>query len=184
VGFGGSQLGIPGQSLDFTGIVTNNGSINGATSASLKFSGALINNGTIVGGPNTVPWFAGTVTNNGVIRVTDGATLQNGGVFTNNGVLDLITGAQDLPRNFNNFGVVLDSSELKDPTISVAGNFVTVTISSNIGHGYQLQYSPSLEPDSWQNEGPRKAGLNGLLSFTIPIDPVLGRGFYRIHISP
>lgn len=184
VSFGGSQLGVRGQTLDFTGIVTNNGTINGATSASLKFSGALINNGTIAGGPNTVPWFAGTVTNNGVIRVTDGATLQNGGVFTNNGVLDLITGTQDLPQNFRNFGVVLDSSELKNPTISVAGNFVTVTLSSNIGHGYQLEYSPSLETSSWQKIGLRKDGLNGLLSFTIPIDPEVGKGFYRVHISP
>jgi len=184
VSFSGSKLGMPGQSLDFTGIVTNNGMIHGASSANLKFSGALINNGTIGGGPNNIPIFEGSVTNNGVIRVTDGATLQNGGTFTNNGVLDLITGAQDLPRNFLNYGVVLDSSELKDPTISVAGQSVTVTIPSNIGHGYQLQYSASLAPDSWQNEGPGKAGLNGLLSFTIPIDPVLGRGFYRVHISP
>lgn len=184
VSFGGSQLGIPGQSLDFTGIVTNNGTIQGATSASLRFSGALINNGTIAGGPNNIPDFSGSVTNNGVIRVTDGAVLQNGGTFTNNGVLDLITGTQDLPQNFINYGVVLDSSELKDPTISVAGDWVTVTISSNIGHGYQLQHSPSLEPGSWQNEGPRKDGLNGLLSFTIPMDRELGRGFYRVHVSP
>jgi autotransporter-associated beta strand protein len=184
VGFSGSQLGIPGQSLDFTGIFTNNGTIHGASSASLKFSGALINNGTIGGGPDNIPLFPGAVTNNGVIRVTDGATLENGGTFTNNGVLDLITGAQDLPRNFVNYGVVLDSSELKNPTISIAGSFATVTIPSNIGHGYQLQYSPSLEPGSWQNEGPSKAGLNGLLSFTIPLDPVLGRGFYRVHVSP
>ena len=179
----GGGIGLAGESLTFDGQVTNNGTIVSTEGAALHFGGDFVNNGTFATGPGQTATFSGHITNNGVLRVTDGASLQAGGTFINNGTLDIISGAQELPANFVNNGLVVDATAVKTHSVSTSGNTITVRIQSHTGHLYQLQHSPTLEAGSWVDDGAPQAGATGTV---LPLTAIRtsSRGFYRIRVSP
>ena len=54
---------------------------------------------------------------------------------------------------------------------------------SVIGHTYQIQRSPDLTTESWENIGTPQAGTGGTLQFVLPVSLAEDRGFYRILIT-
>ena len=158
--------------------------------ATLAGSGTLagvvtINSGgTLTAGASSFA-INGSVVNHGVVRFTGGAAPQIKGTFNNLGVLDIMTGAQTLPANFINSGVVLDSSLVKANSIVTNGAGVNITIQSFTGHGYQLQRSNGITNPLWQNIGASQPGATGTsLTLTDPAG-ITGAGeFYRILVAP
>jgi hypothetical protein len=101
----------------------------------------------------------------------------------NNGLLDLLTGAQGLPGNFINNGVVIDSSGTTITSAGIIGSTMTLTIQGYVGHTYQLQRTASISAPNWQNIGLPQDGLGAPLTFTDAFVPG-GQFFYRIQIAP
>jgi autotransporter-associated beta strand protein len=179
---GNATLGVAGNLT--TGMVTINAGGTLIGGAGGRVNAALINNGAVdlaAGGTFT---FNGAVTNNGTMRLTGGTSLAANGAFINNGVLDLMTGAQTLPANFTNHGVVLDLSVVKVSTVSVSNGAVQINLQSYAGHNYQLQWSATLSPPVWQNLGSAQAGTGGMLTFTDSSALTAGLGFYRVVVAP
>ncbi len=148
-------------------------------------TGDLLNNGTVLadcGAPGNLV-VVGNVTNNGTMQFVFRTGLQCTGTFVNNGVLDLLTGAQGLPANFINNGVVIDSSDTRITSASVAGSMMTLTIPGYAGHSYQLQRAASLTSPNWQNVSLPQEGLGAPLTFTDVIMPG-EQFFYRILVAP
>lgn len=156
--------------LGGSGVITGNVTINSGGTLAVNSSAFAIK---------------GNVVNKGVVRFTGGAAPQITGSFTNMGVLDIMTGAQVLPANFVNTGVVLYSSAVQAKNIAINGGGVSVTIQSYTGHSYQLQRSSSLANPSWQNVGAAQAGSTGAaLTLTDPAGVSGSGGFYQIVVFP
>ena len=128
----------------------------------------------------------GSITNNGLVILSNGARF-TGTVssFVNNGTLDIITaGTFTPPPGFQNNGVIIDSSAVRAASVAKLGNAVTVSINSNTGHVYQLQYSPTLTGASFTNIGAPQTGSTGTtLAFTDPA-ATGSCGFYRVVVAP
>ncbi len=113
--------------------------------------------------------FTGTLTNNGTIRAYNGSLVEAFGTVVNNGVIDIINGGgTNFHSAFINNGTVLDASNVRVSGVSLSGDDLVVSISSVVGHTYQLQVSLSASPTSWSDTGSALAGTGGVLSF---IDP-------------
>ena len=125
----------------------------------------------------------GDVVNNGTMRLSGGAVLNATGSFVNNGVLDLLTGAQTLPANLVNNGVIVDSSSLQMAGVSKTGNTVTVSVQTYAGHTYQLQRADSLSAPAWTNIGSAQGG-NGTLRALIDSAATGTQRFYRVVVTP
>jgi autotransporter-associated beta strand protein len=159
----------PGASL------TGRGAINGN----------LVNNGTVVADNAGVLAVNGTATNFGTVRLTRGAAIQCSGLFVNNGVFDIITGTQALPPNFQNNGIILDSTSVRVQSFDLTGEDAQLTVPTVAGHVYQLQRSASLGTGTWENIGAATPGDGSSQLFT---DPGGSAGapqrFYRVLVSP
>ena len=150
-----------------------------------EIDGNMVNEGLITASGGQEFIFTGQVTNNGIIRMTGGAAISASENFINHGTLDLMTGAQGLPENLVNDGIVIDSSAVRVDSITTSAGMATVEIRSFTGHNYQLQHSPNLLNDSWENEGAEQEGVTGdVLSFSADVAASGDRGFYRIKIDP
>ena len=161
--------------IDRGGTMSGNGTV----------SAPLNNNGTVLV-TSGVMNFSGTVTNNGVMRFTGGASLMaTNALFVNNGVLDLITGAQTLPANFINNGVVANAQQVRVQPAVVSGTDFIASIQSYAGHGYQLQRSISLGAGAvWSNIGGAQPGTGAGLFLTNSGAVSAASAFYRIAVSP
>lgn len=178
-------IGFAGQSLVFSGTVTNNVSLLPGDGGTLVFNGNFINNGIVTIAPGRNVSFSGDVTNNGILRVTDGASLSVSGTLINNGTIDILTGDQALPPGLVNNGWIIDSSAVKLESVKTSASSITLEIESYSGHVYQLQHNPTLAPGGWSDLGPPRSGTTGtVLGFTDTCDAPAGRDFYRIKVSP
>jgi autotransporter-associated beta strand protein len=151
-------------------------------------NGSLSNQGTVLINCSNGLTVHGNVENNGTMRLIDGSALSVSGQFTNTGLLDLMTGAQSLPANFINTGIVLDSSLVRVQTAVLSAGGFTVTILGYAGHGYQLQSTPSLAAPAWQAIGSVQSVANSQskpLTLTF-VDSAPSKliGFYRIVVAP
>ena len=129
----------------------------------------------------------GDVVNNGRMRFTGGAALNATGHFVNNGVIDLLTGAQALPADFENNGVVIDSRSLSQVQVSKVGNVVTLTVKGYTQHTYQCQRASSLTAPNWNNGniGPAQTPTSDGQTLVFTDNAATpGQGFYRITVSP
>jgi glucose/arabinose dehydrogenase/mono/diheme cytochrome c family protein len=78
----------------------------------------------------------------------------------------------------------IGAAEMAAPSISRrASNMVLTVSTTEIGHSYQLQYSDSLAPESWQNLGVPAAGTGAPLEIEIAASPSVPMRFFRIVIS-
>jgi autotransporter-associated beta strand protein len=202
---GAGTLTLSGNST-YTGLTTVtvgtlqlDGSIAG--NVTVQAGGRLTGSGTI-GGNLTVAnggiaqftdgTFAvnGSITNNGLVILSNGAHFTGtSSSFVNNGTLDIITaGSFTPPPGFQNNGVILDSSAVRVASVSKSGNTVTVSINSNTGHTYQLQYSPTLTGGTFTNIGAPQTGSTGtpLVFIDTFTDVAASRssGFYRVVVAP
>ena len=174
----GATLDLPGATVNAAihiadgAMLTGAGAING----SVTNDGALRIGGGVLG-------ITGDFVNNGAAVFTGGAALQVGGTFTNNGFLDVMTGAQTLPANFINNGIVLDRSLLKVASIARTGANFTVTIQGYAGHTCQLQRADTLA-GPWTNIGASQPGADSVLTFTDTGGATGAQRFYRILVSP
>ncbi len=160
-----------------SGTLKVSGSLSGSSSLAISFGATVELSGTLLS-------ISGDVTNDGTLRHLGTGQLHVAGTFVNNGVLDLINGPQDLPPNFINNGIVLDSSSVRVSSITVSGAEVLVSVLSYAGHTYQLQRSGNLEESFWQNIGTAKSGNGEILDFQDPDGGDLTRQFYRVVIAP
>ena len=148
-------------------------------------TGNLVNNGTLVADHAGVLTVNGTATNFGTVRLTRGASIQCSGLFINNGVFDIITGTQALPANFQNNGIILDSSSVRVQSFELTGEDARLTVPTVTGHDYQLQRCELLGSGTWENIGSAIPGNGNPQLFT---DPGGAAGapqrFYRILVSP
>lgn len=173
--------------LDLSGVITaGRVQVNpgGTLTGCGTINGTLLNFGTVMGdcgAPQSLT-IAGNVTNHGTMQFVAGTGLQVSGVFVNNGVLDLLTGAQGLPANFINNGVVIDSSNTRITSASLVGGTIQMTLPGYAGHAYQLQRAASLTMPVWLNVGAAQDGAGDVLTFTDAV--VGGQFFYRIVITP
>ncbi len=145
-------------------------------------TGDLTNAGTITCTSGTLS-VTGEVVNNGTMRFTGGATLNAGGHFVNNGVIDLLTGAQVLPADFENNGVVIDSSSLSQAQASMSGTTFTLSARTYAGHSYQLQRADSLSAPVWTNIGTAQAG-DGTVRAFLDAGATGPQRFYRVQVTP
>ena len=181
----GGGIGYAGQSLVFTGMVTNNALIQPGAGATMTFNGDFMNNGVVTIAPGRNVTFAGNVTNNGVIRVTDGASLTVSGSLVNNGTIDILTGDQTLPAGLVNNGWIIDSSAVKLQSVATSETTISLEIASYSGHIYQLQHNPTLAPGGWVDLGAPRSGSTGMtLEFETVRSSPTGKDFYRIKVSP
>ena len=74
---GGAVLGSCGGTLNFTGILTNNGNLTAVNGTVLNFFGPVVNNGAIIATNGTVHFFS-TLQNNGTIVPAQPATVTLG----------------------------------------------------------------------------------------------------------
>jgi autotransporter-associated beta strand protein len=84
--------------------------------------------------------------------------------------------------------VPITPGELTAPVITVASaggsSVATTTVNASVtGHTYQLQFSPTLAPGSWQNLGAAQSGNGGSLQFTATLDSTVTVAFFRMLIS-
>jgi autotransporter-associated beta strand protein len=178
---------LSGASLNLAGGTLATDSVTISPNATFTGSGTIQgdfnNDGTVTCGTGGILTITGDVVNNGTMRFTGGTALNAAGAFVNNGVLDLMTGAGGLPANFENNGVVIDSSAVKLQTASKSGGNFTLTIQSYAGHNYQLQATDDLSSPVWQNIGSAQAGNGNVLPLTDTAATGTKR-FYRIVVSP
>ncbi|MEO8616995.1 MAG: autotransporter-associated beta strand repeat-containing protein [Luteolibacter sp.] len=178
----GATLELSGGTLTASTIYIHAG---GLLSGNGVINANVVNDGGISGTNGQTLAFGGRVTNSGWIRMSGGAILQAGEDVFNHGSLDLLTGAPVSLENLVNAGTVVDSSQLKVKSISKTPALITLTIQSYTGHGYQLQYSSTLLPGSWQNVEPAQAGVTGnVLGFATAAGNSNHQGFYRFVVTP
>ena len=174
----GATLDLPGSIT--AGLVQINA--GGTLTGCGAISGNLLNNGFVLADCGTTLEIAGNVTNNWTMQFLNGSGLAVTGTFVNNGRLDLLTGAQTLPANFINNGMVLLATNIVVSSAAQSGGTFTLTIQGYDGHTYQLQRSATMKGASWQNIGPAQDGVDAVLTFT---DTAGGnQNFYRILVSP
>lgn len=128
--FAGGTLRSDAVNLSSGTTLTGSGTIDGDLNVSA--------NSIVTCGAGTLTT-TGDVVNNGTIRISGGAVLNATGSFVNNGVLDLLTGAQTLPANLVNNGVIIDSSSLGQVQATKSGTTFTVSVQTSAGHTYQFQ---------------------------------------------
>ncbi len=145
--------------------------------------GELTNDGTLLCSSGTL-LLDGVVVNNGTARLTSGSVLSTTDTFYNNGVLDLLTADGEVPANLINNGIIIDSSGLDLETFGISGNDFTLSLPTFEGHTYQLQWSDSLESDSWHDVGAAKTGNGTVQPFTDPGGATHGTRFYRVLVTP
>ena len=177
-----------GASLSLAGGTISTDAVNIAAGAALTGAGSirgdLNNSGIVTCGAGALA-VTGEVVNSGTMRFTGGAALSAGGHFVNNGVIDLLTGAQALPVDFENNGVVIDSGSLAKVQVSKAGNVVTVTAQGYTQHTYQLQRADSLVSPSWSPIGTAQVPAANGQQLTFTDNAATGaQRFYRITVSP
>ncbi|MEJ6572605.1 MAG: sialate O-acetylesterase [Akkermansiaceae bacterium] len=112
------------------------------------------------------------------------ASLSAGMSLTVDGTLDTITWLGTLPGSFVNNGLLLDHSTLKLDSSTFTVSNAALTIHGYPGHGYQLQTSTTLLPDSWSFIGNSEDGTDALITFDGPIEPEDPGTFYRILVNP
>jgi autotransporter-associated beta strand protein len=175
-----------GATLQMDGGEVASDAINIASGANLlgdgKLTGDLNNSGTVTCGGGTLT-VTGDIVNSGTMRFTGGARLQCGGAFVNDGILDLLTGTQDLPATFENNGVVIDSSSLREVKITRAGGSIIVSLQSYVGHTYQLQRADSISTPLWINVGIAVSGDGAILNLQ-DSSASGSQGFYRVVVAP
>lgn len=179
-----------GATLELTGSIT-------ATTVTIRaggrltgggtIRGALINEGEVTGdGAATTLRVDGAVTNSGVMRFTRGAGFSTTGIVENLGTLDLITaGVTPSAGSISGAGGVLTASGVATPHLArLEGGRMRISIPSVLGHGYQFQRSPTLEPAEWMNLGDVMAGTGAeLVQMDTPPES-FSRVFYRGLIWP
>ena len=181
-----------GASLSLLGGTVSADAVNLAPGATLTgygtFNGDLNNDGTVTSLTGGTLAVSGDVVNNGLMRIASGTALVATGNFINNGILDLLTAAQGLPANFENHGIVIDSSTLAMSSVSKSGSVVLVKVPTHSGHAYQMQRSASLV-SGWADVGASQNGISTILgapterTFTDPA--ATGSSyFYRIKVTP
>ncbi len=160
-------------------------SLAGAAGSSID----LANTDLIITGNNHAATFAGNITgsgsltNSGTLRLVGDATLAFTGTFTNTGILDIMTWSGTLPAGFVNQGIVLDRSAVKIHSFEKSGAAFSVTLSTYIGHHYQLQSCENLS-GQWQDIGPAHTGNNAPATLTDPTGATTTRRFYRVSLGP
>jgi hypothetical protein len=149
--------------------------------------GTLINEGEVTGdGAATAFVVDGPVTNRGLMRFTRGAGFSTTGVVENLGTLDVITAGVTPPAgSISGAGKVLTAAGVATPHLArLEGGLMRISIPSVLGHGYQFQRSPTLEPAEWMNLGDVMAGTGGeLVQMDTPPES-FSRVFYRGLIWP
>ena len=156
----------------------------GTLSGHGTLAASLTNDGTLTADGVGTLTITGSVTNNGTAIFTRAAALAVTGTFTNNGVLDLLTGAQALPANLVNNGLVIDSSSLRLISVVKAGATLTLTAQTYAGHTYQLQRATTLTPPGWADlAGQSFPGDGTPHAFTDPAATGTAR-FYRLTVTP
>jgi fibronectin-binding autotransporter adhesin len=185
-GNGAVTVGAAGTLID-DGQVNGDVSVSGVLVGSGKITGSLtVNSSGIVDLNAETLTVNGAITNNGLFVLSNGAQLANMMSFTNNGVLDISTeGTFTPPNNFTNNGTIIDSSVIKNKTVSRTATTLSVTIDSYTGHTYQLQKS-STTPDGASfttNVGPAQQGTTGtVLTFT-DSSASGAKSFYRVAVD-
>jgi hypothetical protein len=77
------------------------------------------------------------------------------------------------------------SGELVAPKIALVGNNVQLTIDPTVsGRRYQAQQSTTLQISDWGDIGDEQTGNGGPIIISVPRDPLVPRGFYRIALDP
>ena len=190
---GSSTSVAPGASVTFTNGSLSTDALNIAAGATMSGAGSITgdlnNSGTVTCGSGTLS-VTGDVVNNGTLRITSGAALTATAGFVNNGVLDLLTGAQGLPPNLENNGIVIDSTTLHTVAAAKNGNTVTVTVKGHSAHSYQLQRTDSLTAPNWTSlsgsVGTGTTQSNGQPTpLTLTDANATGtQRFYRVQVTP
>ena len=126
----------------------------------------------------------GNATNSGTFRLLGNAQLVIGGAFTNSGVLDIMTWGGTLPPDFVNNGLLLTRSDIQVESCAVRGSNFNLTIMGYASHTYQLQYSDTLQPASWNNVGSAQAGNGSPMVLTYTNGVAAGQRFYRVAVDP
>ena len=178
----GAALDLSGPSTQFGTLQLDAGSALTGNAATL--TGNVVNNSTITNSSGGAFNVNGNLTNDGVLRLLNGTTFGVSGQFTNNGILDIITGAQSLPHNFVNHGVVLNASVVQTADYSFTGSVMQLSIQSYLGHNYQLQRTNTLSPPAWVNLGSPQSGTGGILNFSDSSGLTGYQGYYRIVVAP
>ena len=178
---------VAGAALNLSGSIVASGTVQVLAGGTLTGGGtvnaSVINNGTVTAtGSSQTLSFSGSVVNYGTFILTGGASLQASGSFVNDGLLDVMTGAQKLPANLVNNGVVLTAGAAKVSSFSLASGTFTLNIQSYTGHTYQLQKSTNLS--TWQNVGAAQAGATGSALVLSDKDAAAAGTFYRIGVGP
>jgi hypothetical protein len=176
-----------GAALNLSGGLVTCGTLQVLTGGALTGTGTVnatvVNNGTVTAsGSSQTLSFSGSVVNYGTFILAGGASLQTSGSFVNDGLLDVMTGAQKLPANLVNNGVVLTASALKVRSLSMASGIFTLNIQSYSGHAYQLQKSTNLS--TWQNVGAAQAGATGSALVLSDTNAAAAGTFYRVGVGP
>ena len=107
-------------------------------------TGDLNNDGTVTVGTGGALTVTGDAVNHGTMRLTGGSGLVTSGSFVNNGILDLLTSSSGLPVNFENNGIVIDSTAMHVLQATKVGSSVTLTVQTYAGHNYQLQLAAGM----------------------------------------
>lgn len=184
---GGNFLVLGTSTLDLANGTLTTSDVQISSGAKLTgrgtINGGLTNAGTITCGAGGTLTVTGDVVNDGTMRFTGGTGLVASGHFVNNGVLDLLTGAQSLPADLENNGVIIDNSSLGEVQAAKAGNTVTLSVQTFAGHSYQLQRSDSLASPSWTNIGTPQTGDGTVRNF-VDTTATGTQRFYRVAVSP
>ena len=161
----------PGSTFIYSSLAPCTGALTVLPGAVVIVDGALdITNLTIPSGARLV--------------LRGNASLSAGMSLTVDGTLDTITWLGTLPGSFVNNGLLLDHSTLKLDSSTFTVSNAALTIHGYPGHGYQLQTSTSLLPDSWSFIGNSEDGTDALITFDGPIEPEDPGTFYRIFVYP
>jgi autotransporter-associated beta strand protein len=176
---------LPGATLDLNGGTLATDSLSVAPGATLigpgTIKGEFVNDGTLISSSGTL-LLEGPVVNNGTARLTGSALLATTDEFVNDGVLDLLTASGEIPDNFENNGIVIDSSDLKLTAFEFSNGIIDLSVQTHPEHNYQLQSSPNLTDPSWTNVDSAKAGDGTVKTFTDT--PGETSRFYRVEVTP
>ena len=178
---------LPGATLSLLGGSLASDAVNIAPGAQCighgTITGDLNNDGTVTVGTGSALTVTGDAVNNGTMRLTGGSGLVTSGSFVNNGILDLLTSSSDLPANFENNGIVIDSTAMHVLQATKVGSSVTLTVHTYAGHNYQLQLAASMTGPWSDVAGQAFAGNGNLRNFTDSAANSSQR-FYRVAVSP
>ncbi len=178
----GATLSLDGGTLSVSSIHIHDG---GILNGNGEVHGVVVNDGGIISSSGQSLAFTADITNNGLVIIAGGTLLEARKDFINHGTLDLITAAPAVMNNLVNNGSILDASLVRLESFVKSGPSVVLTIQSYTGHGYQMQQSSTMHPDSWVNVGGSREGVTGTtLNFETVASPGGQNGFYRILVTP